>query len=118
MYRVSVLLLAFFWAISFVAAQFSFFDQMFSHQHPHQQQQPPSGGSQWASNIESVSCSRYLCPTLDCVATPHDCPCPDQEDVKCIIPDADDKTVGTVVCARGPDACLSVERLIWRLAGQ
>ncbi|GAV99101.1 long chronological lifespan protein 2 [Lentinula edodes] len=91
---------------------------MFSHQQPHQQQQPPSGGSQWASNIESVSCSRYLCPTLDCVATPHDCPCPDQEDVKCIIPDADDKTVGTVVCARGPDACLSVERLIWRLAGR
>ncbi|KAJ3883925.1 hypothetical protein F5051DRAFT_423926 [Lentinula edodes] len=53
MYRVSVLLLAFFWAISFVAAQFSFFDQMFGHQQPHQQQQPPSGGSQWASNIES-----------------------------------------------------------------
>ncbi|KAJ4479324.1 hypothetical protein J3R30DRAFT_2746065 [Lentinula aciculospora] len=120
MQRLATLLLVFFLAISFVTAQFSFFDQMFGQQQ--HQQQPPSqggsqGGSQWASNIESVSCSQYLCPTFECVSTPHDCPCPNQEDVKCIIPDGDDKTVGTVVCARGPDACLSVERLVWRLAG-
>ncbi|KAJ3799217.1 hypothetical protein GGU11DRAFT_679940 [Lentinula aff. detonsa] len=120
MQKICTAFLAILWAISLAAAQFSFFDQMFGHhEHPHQQQQPPSGGShsQWAANIDSVSCSQYLCPTFDCVATPHDCPCPDQEDVKCIIPDADEKNVGTVICARGPDVCLSVERLIWRLAG-
>ncbi|KAF9076940.1 hypothetical protein BDP27DRAFT_1177934, partial [Rhodocollybia butyracea] len=80
-----------------------------------QQQQQPSGGAQWASNVESASCSQYLCPTLDCVSNPHDCPCPDQEDVKCIIPDAGgqdkDAQVGTVLCARGPDACHTVEKL-------
>ncbi|KAJ3722521.1 hypothetical protein EV361DRAFT_803135 [Lentinula raphanica] len=123
MQKICTVFLALFWALSFASAQFSFFDQMFGHhgqQQQRQQQQQQSGGShsQWASSVDSVSCSQYLCPTFDCVATPHDCPCPDQEDVKCIIPDADDKRVGTVICTRGPEACLAVEQLIWRLAGQ
>ncbi|KAE9410046.1 hypothetical protein BT96DRAFT_464226 [Gymnopus androsaceus JB14] len=111
MYRLPTLFIAFCWALSLATAQFSFFDQMFGQQQQHQQQHhQSSGGSQ------DVSCSQYLCPnTLDCVALPHDCPCPDQEDVKCIIPDADNSNVGTVVCARGPEACQSVERIVWRL---
>ncbi|KAJ7904748.1 hypothetical protein B0H14DRAFT_2664216, partial [Mycena olivaceomarginata] len=62
-----------------------------------------------------VSCSQYLCPaTLDCVGSPIDCPCPDAEDIKCVIPDAEEKE-GTVVCVRGTDECQAVERLTRRM---
>jgi hypothetical protein len=62
----------------------------------------------------SVSCSQYLCPqTLDCVAKPTDCPCPNAEDIKCIIPDpGSSRGEGTVVCSRGRNDCLEVERLM------
>ncbi|KAJ7284038.1 hypothetical protein C8J57DRAFT_1054853 [Mycena rebaudengoi] len=84
-------------------AQFQFFQQ--------QQQPPPPSAAQWAAHLESVSCSQYLCPaTLDCVDSPIRCPCPHAEDVKCIIPDADEAE-GTVVCVRGQSECEQVERL-------
>ncbi|KAJ7240358.1 hypothetical protein B0H12DRAFT_987570, partial [Mycena haematopus] len=97
-----------------VAAQFQFFDSMFGQQHQQQQQQHHSGASQWAAHLESVSCSDYLCPaTLDCVGSPIDCPCPDAEDIKCLIPDAEEKE-GTVVCVRGNNECRHVEELMHR----
>ena len=49
-----------------------------------------------------VPCSTYLCPdTLVCVDAPAQCPCPNAEDIRCIVPDSHDKTTGTVVCVRG-----------------
>ncbi|KAJ7178931.1 hypothetical protein C8R46DRAFT_618992 [Mycena filopes] len=100
-----VLLLAFF--LQLVSAQFQFFDGMFQQQ----QQQQPSGAS-WAAHLESVSCSQYLCPgTLDCVSGPVACPCKDAEDIKCTIPDSDERGGATVVCVRGEEECRQVERL-------
>ncbi|KAH8094816.1 hypothetical protein BXZ70DRAFT_337884 [Cristinia sonorae] len=59
-----------------------------------------------------VPCSEYLCPkTLTCVSNPAQCPCPDAQDIKCIIPDLADKDAGTVVCVRGGSDCSVVERL-------
>ncbi|KAJ7129449.1 hypothetical protein C8R44DRAFT_615431 [Mycena epipterygia] len=96
--------------LQLVAAQFQFFDGMFQQQHQQQQQQ--HSGASWAAHLESVSCSQYLCPaTLDCVGSPVDCPCPDAEDIKCMIPDADERDGATVVCVRGNDECRTVERL-------
>ncbi|KAJ7639018.1 hypothetical protein FB45DRAFT_904494 [Roridomyces roridus] len=109
MSRLLPLLFLFF--LQMVAAQFQFFDGMFGGQRQ-QQQQYHSGASQWAAHLESVSCSRYLCPaTLDCVGSPVECPCPDPEDIKCTIPDADDSSAATVVCVRGTEECRQVERL-------
>ncbi|KAF8742470.1 hypothetical protein AX14_004334 [Amanita brunnescens Koide BX004] len=65
-------------------AQFQFFESMFGHpsQQHHQQQQQRAGASQYADQVDAVSCSGYLCPaTLDCVGSPVDCPCPNEEDV-------------------------------------
>ncbi|KAJ7180319.1 hypothetical protein C8R43DRAFT_1093644 [Mycena crocata] len=100
--------------LQLAAAQFGqFFDGMFQQQHQQQQQQQHhSGASQWAAHLESVSCSQYLCPaTLDCVGSPVDCPCPDAEDVKCTIPDAEEAEGATVICVRGGNDCQQVERL-------
>ncbi|KLO19867.1 hypothetical protein SCHPADRAFT_817371 [Schizopora paradoxa] len=92
------------------SAQFNFFD-MFGHG----QQQQRHGGSpssQWAAHADSVQCSDYLCPeTLVCVTNPADCPCPNVEDEKCLIPDARDRDSATVVCVRGSEGCAEVERL-------
>jgi len=94
-----------------VSAQFHFFDNMWG-QHQQQQQQP-SGASQWAAYHDSVRCASYLCPqTLECVLTPADCPCPAVEDIKCTIPDAVSKGASTVVCVRGRDGCAQVEKLM------
>lgn len=116
----------------YVYAQFGFFD-MFGQQHQqHQQQQQPSGASQWASHAESgsssglfllfnssdvlgplVSCSQYLCPdTHVCVDRAASCPCPQEQDVKCLIPDALDSDGATVVCVRGANECAEVTRLM------
>ncbi|KAJ6628873.1 hypothetical protein B0H10DRAFT_1777701 [Mycena sp. CBHHK59/15] len=96
--------------LQLVAAQFQFFDGMFQQQQQQQQQQ--HSGASWAAHLESVACSQYLCPeTLDCVGSPVDCPCPDAEDIKCTIPDADEVHGATVVCVRGNDECKQVERL-------
>ncbi|KAI0660834.1 hypothetical protein C8Q70DRAFT_972772 [Cubamyces menziesii] len=98
---------------SFVYAQFGFFEQMFGgHQQQQQQQRPAAGGmGQWQAHSDAVPCSSYLCPdTLVCVAQPSDCPCPNVEDVKCLIPDAQDKGASTVVCVRGQDECGDVKR--------
>ena len=63
-----------------------------------------------------VPCSQYLCPdTLVCVSNPADCPCPDAEDVKCLIPDGRGKQQATVVCTRGAIDCKQVERLTSKL---
>ncbi|EGO02081.1 hypothetical protein SERLA73DRAFT_49250 [Serpula lacrymans var. lacrymans S7.3] len=98
-----------------VHAQFgTFFDQMFGghHQQP-QQQQRPSGTSQWAAHSDSMQCSQYLCTdTLACVSQPSECPCPSVEDVKCMVPDTQDKDAATVVCVRGETECSVVERLM------
>ncbi|KAA1473501.1 hypothetical protein DENSPDRAFT_866109 [Dentipellis sp. KUC8613] len=92
-----------------VHAQFQFFDQMFGHR---QQQQQPSGGAQWAAYADSVACSEYLCPnTLSCVPRPVDCPCPNVQDVKCVIPDHGGDGAGTVLCVRGGGDCSQVESL-------
>ncbi|OBZ76234.1 Long chronological lifespan protein 2 [Grifola frondosa] len=82
---------------SMVCAQFQFFEQMFGGHH--QQQRPTSGGAgQWAAQSEAISCSHYLCPdTLVCVSEPSHCPCPDVQDIKCLIPDAEDKGAATVL---------------------
>lgn len=115
MFRVSLslVLLLFFGTVS---AQFNFFENMFGHgqQQQQQQQQQRSGASQWAAFSDSVSCSHYLCPTtLDCVRRPVDCPCPDIQDVKCIIPDMEgDVEDATVVCTRGQNDCVEVEKLM------
>ncbi|KAF9821486.1 hypothetical protein IEO21_00732 [Rhodonia placenta] len=93
---------------------------MFGHpQAGHQQQRPASGANagQWMAHADSVSCSQYLCPdTLVCVSNPSDCPCPDVQDVKCLIPDSDDKGGATVVCARGTLDCATVEQLSRKLS--
>lgn len=63
-----------------------------------------------------VSCSQYLCPdTLVCVSNPADCPCPDSEDIKCLIPDGKGKQQAAVVCTRGAIDCKHVERLTSKL---
>ncbi|KAM4066368.1 hypothetical protein HRG_000477 [Hirsutella rhossiliensis] len=68
--------------LSLAAAQFGFFEQMFSggnagHEH-HQQQQRvnPSDASIYHQSYLQSVCDRYLCPdTLACVHFPHHCPC-------------------------------------------
>ncbi|KAJ7929996.1 hypothetical protein B0H13DRAFT_2228382 [Mycena leptocephala] len=108
-------LTVFFFFLQLVSAQFQFFDGMFQQQQ-RQQQQHHSGASQWAAHLESVPCSQYLCPaTLDCVGSPVDCPCPDAEDIKCMIPDADEAHGATVVCVRGDNECRQVEQLTRRM---
>ncbi|KAF4620065.1 hypothetical protein D9613_005128 [Agrocybe pediades] len=97
-----------------VLAQFgNFFENMWGHQQQQQQQQR-SGASQWAAYADSVSCSQYMCPeTLDCVAKPSQCPCPNAEDIKCIIPDSEGGAEdATVICTRGQNECAEVERLM------
>ncbi|KAF9226655.1 hypothetical protein BS17DRAFT_681266, partial [Gyrodon lividus] len=94
-------------------AQFGFFDHMFgNNQGQQQRQQPAQKGSQWNTHADAVSCSSYLCPdSLACVARPLECPCPNVEDTKCIIPDSQDVGAATVVCVSGEDGCTAVERL-------
>lgn len=114
-----------------VQAQFPFFDQMFGGHGGRQQQQQPAGGhSQWMAHSEAgalnfslagtktdvrqtlVPCSNYLCPdTLACVSRPEDCPCPNVQDVKCVIEDSERDESGTVVCVRGGIDCKAVEKL-------
>ncbi|KAF9534751.1 hypothetical protein CPB83DRAFT_213354 [Crepidotus variabilis] len=101
-------------------AQFNFFGNMFQGQQ--QQQQHRSTASQWAAYSDSVSCSQYVCPeTLDCVAKPVDCPCPNPEDIKCIVPDIGStgkhEGDGTVICTRGGNDCSEIERLM-NIGGQ
>ncbi|KAF6762179.1 long chronological lifespan protein 2 [Ephemerocybe angulata] len=93
------------------SAQFQFFGDFFGHQQQQQQQQR-SGSSQWATFSESVECSQYLCPgTLACVSRPSECPCPDPQDVKCLIPAGPDSHDAAVLCVRGSTGCAQVERL-------
>ncbi|KAI0034123.1 hypothetical protein K488DRAFT_46309 [Vararia minispora EC-137] len=89
-------------------AQFQgFFNGMFGQ---HQQPQQPSSG-QWLAFADSTSCTTYLCPdTMQCAARPSDCPCPNVEDVKCLVPDTQEGE-GTVVCVRGGVDCAQVEKL-------
>ncbi|KAI0832581.1 hypothetical protein BC628DRAFT_330766 [Trametes gibbosa] len=94
-----------------VFAQFGFFEQMFGGQQQQQQHRPAGGMGQWQAHSEAVPCSNYLCPdTLVCVTLPSDCPCPDVQDVKCLVPDAQDKGASTVVCVRGQEECQDVQR--------
>ncbi|EFI27676.1 hypothetical protein CC1G_14601 [Coprinopsis cinerea okayama7 len=111
----SSLLLVFFTLFGLAAAQFQFFNDFFGGQQHHQQQQR-TGASQYAAFSENVPCSHYLCPgTMDCVERPRDCPCPDVQDVKCLIPDMDsDDDEATVVCVRGGTDCSTVEKLMKR----
>ncbi|KZT72562.1 hypothetical protein DAEQUDRAFT_590795 [Daedalea quercina L-15889] len=98
-------------------AQFQFFEHMFG-QPSHQQQRSsgsPSAG-QWMAHADGVPCSHYLCPnTLVCVSNPAECPCPDPEDVKCLLPDGKGKQGAAVVCTRGAIDCKHVERLASKL---
>jgi len=132
--RLSLLILAFS-LFALTTAQFQFFNGMFGHP---QQQQPSSGQQQWAMHADSrkcsphprrvvstfhlpvltyflfisVSCSEYLCQdTLVCVSKPVDCPCPNVEDIKCVVPDAQDSGSGTRLCIRGGTDCAQVEKL-------
>jgi hypothetical protein len=60
----------------------------------------------------TVSCTEYLCQdTLVCVSKPIDCPCPNVEDIKCVVPDAQDGGSGTRLCIRGRTDCAQVEKL-------
>ncbi|PPQ77422.1 hypothetical protein CVT25_011004 [Psilocybe cyanescens] len=114
MLRSLVLPLFFLLGLQLVAAQFNFFDNMWGQQQQHQQHQQRAGSSQWAAYADSISCSQYFCPdTLDCVARPSDCPCPNAEDVKCIVPDMEGSVEdATVICTRGQDGCAEVEKLL------
>lgn len=121
-----------------VSAQFQFFEQMFGG-HPgqqhHQQQQRQSGSASYynaqADNgaplrrpatiahlltiylLSTVPCSEYLCPeTLVCARNPAECPCPDVQDIKCTIPDRLEKGAASVLCVRGQNECLEVEKLL------
>ncbi|KAN0137394.1 hypothetical protein V8E53_004839 [Lactarius tabidus] len=95
-------------------AQFQFFNEMFGNQ---RQQQQPSGGQQWAMHAESLSCSDYLCQdSLVCVQRPMDCPCPVVQDIKCIVPDAQEPGSGTRLCIRGGTDCAQVEKLVNKFA--
>ncbi|TEB30094.1 hypothetical protein FA13DRAFT_1733904 [Coprinellus micaceus] len=103
-----LLLLSLFFGLA--SAQFQFFGDFFGQQ---QHQQQRSGSSQWASFSENVQCSNYLCPeTLDCVVRPSECPCPNVQDVKCLIPAGPEGGDATVLCVRGSDGCAQVERLM------
>ncbi|KIO30185.1 hypothetical protein M407DRAFT_20652 [Tulasnella calospora MUT 4182] len=96
-----------------VSAQFgNFFQQAFGgHGHSEQYHQQQSGSAMWAATAAQAPCSSYLCPvTLDCVKRPSECPCPNAEDIKCLIPDSESRGDGTVVCVRGDKGCKSVER--------
>ncbi|KAF9057993.1 hypothetical protein BJ165DRAFT_1335254 [Panaeolus papilionaceus] len=106
----------FFLNLQTVTAQFGFFENMFGGQHQQQHHQQRTSASQWAAYSDSVSCPQYLCPeTLDCVTRPADCPCPNVEDIKCLIPDMDGGVEdATVVCTRGGTDCARVERLMRR----
>lgn len=134
--RLSLFILAFS-LFAYASAQFQFFNGMFGHP---QQQQQPSGGQQWAMHADSrtslpsfflissepssadlhlafismtVSCSEYLCQdTLVCVAKPMDCPCPNVEDIKCVVPDVQDAASGTRLCIRGGSDCGQLEKLV------
>ncbi|EMD40916.1 hypothetical protein CERSUDRAFT_80572 [Gelatoporia subvermispora B] len=95
-------------------AQFQFFEQMFGQGQQQQRQRPSgsAGASQWSMQSESVPCSQYLCPdTLVCVEEPALCPCPDVQDVRCLVPDAEDTRAAAVLCVRGAKGCADVERL-------
>ncbi|KAI0750958.1 hypothetical protein C8Q80DRAFT_542731 [Daedaleopsis nitida] len=97
---------------SIVLGQFGFFEQMFGGHQQQQQQRPAGGMGQWQAHSDAVPCSSYLCPdTLVCVAQPSECPCPDVQDVKCLIPDAHDQGAFTSVCVRGQNECAEVQRL-------
>jgi hypothetical protein len=116
-------------------AQFNFFDQMFGGHPGHQQQQqrPGDGAAHYASQADSggsnvaqdagcllpqlttqtVPCSQYLCPdTLVCVKHPAECPCPDVQDVKCVVTDPVEKGAATRLCVRGQNECAQVEGLL------
>ncbi|CAL1701184.1 unnamed protein product [Somion occarium] len=100
--------------LPFAFAQFQFFEQMFGQPHPGQQhgQRQAQYPGQWAAQAEAVPCSEYLCPgTLNCVPNPSQCPCPDVQDIKCLVPDAQDKDGATVVCVRGAHECSEVKLL-------
>ncbi|GJE84246.1 hypothetical protein PsYK624_003220 [Phanerochaete sordida] len=100
-------------------AQFNFFEQMFGQGPPggQHQQRRPSSHSQWAAQADAVPCAQYLCPdTLVCVSNPSDCPCPYAEDIKCLLPEGEDKRAATVACVRGAHDCSDVERLHKRFA--
>ncbi|KIJ57031.1 hypothetical protein M422DRAFT_149088 [Sphaerobolus stellatus SS14] len=95
-----------------VSAYNSFFEQVFGHG---QQQQQGQQQNVYAHQSQAVQCSAYLCPkTLDCVPSPDACPCPYPEDIKCVVPDAQDQKSATVVCVRGGDNCKEVEALLRR----
>ncbi|KAJ3575825.1 hypothetical protein NP233_g834 [Leucocoprinus birnbaumii] len=116
----STLLLAFICLLQIhtTMAQFEGFFNMFNggqQQHQQQQQQQHrSSSSQFSAYVDSVSCAHYLCPlTLDCVGNPSECPCPNVEDIKCLVPDMDgDVDDGTVICVRGKQECEEVEKLM------
>ncbi|KAI0246549.1 hypothetical protein BJV78DRAFT_1134966 [Lactifluus subvellereus] len=98
-------------------AQFQFFNEMFGQPQQQQQHRQQSGGQQWAMHAESLSCSEYLCPdTLVCVTKPVDCPCPNVQDIKCVVPDAQEAGSGTRICVRGGTDCVQVEKLAKKFA--
>jgi hypothetical protein len=64
-----------------------------------------------------VPCGEYQCPgTLACVPRPGECPCPDVQDVRCVVPDPLAPGAATVVCVRGAQGCAEVERLAKAMA--
>ena len=51
-----------------------------------------------------------------CVHQPVDCPCPNVEDIKCIVADKQDAGSGTRLCVRGGTDCAQVENLVKKFA--
>jgi len=112
------LVFAFFFltSLGLVSAFKNVFDSWVQQQQQQQHEQQPQHDRSGHAYSDGASCSQYLCPgTLHCVALPKDCPCPNAEDIKCLIFD----TVGgsrdaTVVCTRGQNGCSEVENLLRR----
>jgi hypothetical protein len=121
------------------SAQFQFFNGMFGHPQQQQQQQP-SGSQQWAMHADSSTCRCPHSPSfsidqltlgcacnssllgiplprnLVCVHKPVDCPCPNGQDIKCVVPDTQDVGSGTRLCVRGGTDCAQVEKLVKKFA--
>ncbi|KAA1065299.1 Long chronological lifespan protein 2 [Puccinia graminis f. sp. tritici] len=103
------------------------FEQFFQQDEsdgPHRHHSGHSSGQGSSDKFKMVRdqtrCSDYLCPsTLDCVASPSDCPCPFIEDIKCPIsipvnPSSSatlKKFQDSFICTRAP-GCSQVQKAL------
>ncbi|MBW0572652.1 hypothetical protein O181_112367 [Austropuccinia psidii MF-1] len=127
-----ILLIFNFFLIKLIKTQFNnIFEQLFnqggnsnshsrSHHHHHEDHHQDNENqnnfqkgsfNQFKKLNEITNCNQYLCPTtLACVSTPFDCPCSNEEDIKCPISDNNSKdSPNHFVCTRAP-GCSRIEK--------